>query len=114
LDQLARDERNTRDPDRLRHWVGEFWEHEQVACAVFGPNGGRGERTEELPAEAVPDAPPAAGAALADRPALGRQRALPAPPPAPPPAEFPALLASFVEACDRLGRLTAQLLALAR
>src|SRR5437870_4071295 len=55
LEQLARDERNVRDSDRLRHWIGEFWEHEQVACAVYDRNGRRVERTEELPPEALPD-----------------------------------------------------------
>jgi heavy metal sensor kinase len=53
-DQLARDERNVQDSERLRYWIGEFWEHDQVGCVVFDRDGKPALRTEELTQDALP------------------------------------------------------------
>src|SRR2546421_6482885 len=80
--QLEHDPAVAADPARLRYLIEEFWEHEQVAGAVYGP-GGIIVRTEELATDAVP--PPPASAPdkpefrSADLPVLGRQRVMAAP-----------------------------------
>jgi heavy metal sensor kinase len=106
LAQLARDERNVADPARLRHWVGEFWEHEQVGCVVFDRAGRPEVRTEELPPDALPDVPASThGVATTERPVLGRQRVLSAPLPHDPDGRSVALLASPAEADRSLAQL---------
>jgi heavy metal sensor kinase len=106
LDQLARDERTIRDPEQLQHWVGEFWEHDQVACAVFDPAGKRVLRTEELTADALPESPGAgSGFATVTRPVIGRQRVLTAPLPHASDGRTVVLLASTAEADRALGQL---------
>jgi heavy metal sensor kinase len=105
MDQLARDERNVRDPDRLRHWVGEFWEHDQVGCAVYDTAGRPLLRTEELTADALPETPEAAGFATVARPVLGRQRVLTAPLPHTGDGRTVVLLASTAEADHSLAHL---------
>jgi heavy metal sensor kinase len=114
LDQLARDERNVRDPDRLRHWVGEFWEHEQVGCVVFDAAGRPVLRTEELTPDALPDAAGEVGGgsvfATVTRPVIGRQRAMAAPLPHAGDGRTVVLLASTAEADHALGHLRVALL----
>jgi heavy metal sensor kinase len=110
-DQLARDERNVRDPDRLRHWVGEFWEHDQVACAVFDRGGNRVLRTEELVADSLPEsAGEGPGFTTTTRPVLGRQRVLTAPLPHAGDGRTVVLLASTTEADRSLAQLRVALL----
>jgi heavy metal sensor kinase len=84
LGQLEQDPRLPEDPaGRLRHWIDELKEHENVLCVVYGPDGTVFERTTELAADSVP--PPPRGAAGSPRlrdlalPAVGRQRVLEAP-----------------------------------
>ena len=80
LVQLRSDPRMADDPDgRLRHWIGEFKEHQDLFAAVYRVDGSLVVRTEELAEDAVPPAPPAPG----DRwignvtcPIIGRQREL--------------------------------------
>ncbi len=78
--QLEQDPRLAADPgDRLRYWVEEFKDHENLFCVVYGPDGGVVERTRELAADSVPPPP-----GLPERPrtrdvalpAIGRQRVL--------------------------------------
>src|SRR5262249_42519603 len=111
LDQLARDERNVLDPERLQHWVGEFWEHDQVACAVFDRDGNRILRTEELTADALPETPASPGSATVNQPVLGRQRVLAAPLPHTGDGRTLVLLASTAEVNHALGHLRTALLA---
>jgi heavy metal sensor kinase len=109
LDQFARDERNVDDPARLQHWIGEFWEHDQVACAVFDPDGKRRERTLELTSDALPDQPlPTGGGpsfATIAHPILQRQRVLTAPLPNDAKGRTVVLLASTAEADHSLAQL---------
>src|SRR6266568_3760089 len=51
LQELQQDSRLAGEPAaRLRHWIYEFKEHENVSCVVFGPDGRVFLRTEELAA----------------------------------------------------------------
>jgi heavy metal sensor kinase len=111
LDQFARDERNVRDPQRLQHWVGEFWEHDQVACVVLDPGGSPSLRTAELPPDALPTSPgDGLGFATVTRPVLGRQRVLTAPLPHAGDGWTVVLLASTAEADRSLAQLRVALL----
>jgi heavy metal sensor kinase len=81
LGQLEQDERTATEPDeRLRYWIYEWREHENLAAIAYDANGKVWVRTEELAADSVPPAPPGAASAhrLEDRaiPILGRQRVL--------------------------------------
>jgi heavy metal sensor kinase len=56
--QAEQDSRLAGDRDeRLRHWIYELKEHENVFCVVYGPRGEVMERTVELAADSVPAAP---------------------------------------------------------
>jgi heavy metal sensor kinase len=65
---------------RLRHWIAEAKEHENVFCVVYDAHGKVLERTEELAADSVPPAPQGAlgGPEVHDAtvPIVGRQRVL--------------------------------------
>jgi heavy metal sensor kinase len=81
LEELQHDSRLASQPEqRLRHWIYEFKEHENVSCVVYRPDGKIFLRTEELATESVPPAP--AGATVvpnyanASLPYIGRQRTL--------------------------------------
>src|SRR5207237_6112817 len=51
LQELEQDSRlATQTQARLRHWIYEFKEHENISCIVYGPDGGVFARTEELAA----------------------------------------------------------------
>src|SRR5215471_1321328 len=81
LRELEQDRRLDADTAaRVRHWVYELHEHEGVFAVVFGPGGEVRDRTEQLAADSVPVAPPAAPGEprLRDTavPILGRQRVL--------------------------------------
>jgi heavy metal sensor kinase len=81
LEELEQDARLGAEPEaRLRHWVYEFKEHENVSCVVYHPDGRVFLRTEELAEASVPPAPPVgpgeqrfANTSLAY---IGRQRTL--------------------------------------
>ena len=76
--QLERESRIAEDPARLKYFIEEFWEHEQIAAAVYGPNGQLLLRTDELAKDAIPPAPTAEPDSprfqSARIPILGRQR----------------------------------------
>src|SRR6516164_1407310 len=58
LEELEHDSRMAIEPEaRLRHWIYEFKEHENVSCTVYLPDGQLLLRTEELAAASVPSAP---------------------------------------------------------
>jgi heavy metal sensor kinase len=81
LGQLEQDERTATEPDeRLRYWIYEWREHENLAAVAYDANGKIWARTEELAADSVPPAPAVAGSGhrLEDKaiPILGRQRVL--------------------------------------
>jgi heavy metal sensor kinase len=80
LVQLRSDARLADDPaDRLRHWVGEFKEHQDLFAVVYRADGSLVVRTEELAEEAVPLAPPdPSDRWIGDEtlPTIGRQREL--------------------------------------
>jgi heavy metal sensor kinase len=81
MGQLEQDPRVVASPDeRLRYWIYEWREHENLSAVVYDAEGKVRERTEELAAESVPPAPADAAAEhrLQDRaiPILGRQRVL--------------------------------------
>ena len=109
LEQLARDERNVRDSEKLQHWIGEFWEHEQVACVVFDSTGTSSLRTEELTPDSLPVTPgEIAGMPVfstVNLPVIGRQRAMTARLPNDSLGRSVVLLASTAEADHSLGHL---------
>jgi heavy metal sensor kinase len=79
--QLEQDTGIATEPDaRLRHWIYEWREHENLSAVVYDAEGKVWERTEQLAVGSVPPAPPVAatGHRLQDKaiPILGRQRAL--------------------------------------
>jgi hypothetical protein len=81
MGQLEQDERTATEPsERLRYWIYEWREHEDLAAIVYNAEGKVWERTEELAAKSVPPAPVIAGSEprLEDKdiPILGRQRVL--------------------------------------
>jgi heavy metal sensor kinase len=85
LGQLERDTRAVEEPDRrLRYWIYEWREHDNLSAVAYDLDGSVRARTEELAADSVPSAPTTARAAdddsrqLEDRmiPILGRQRVL--------------------------------------
>jgi heavy metal sensor kinase len=81
LGQLVQDPRLAARPDeRLRYWIYEWREHENLCTVVYNTDGKVLERTEQLAVDSVP-APPAGACAeprMQDRavPILGRQRVL--------------------------------------
>jgi heavy metal sensor kinase len=81
LGQLEQDQRTAAKPDeRLRYWIYEWREHENLAAVAYDAKGKVWERTEQLAADSVPPAPAVAGSEhrLEDKaiPILGRQRVL--------------------------------------
>jgi heavy metal sensor kinase len=81
LRQLRQDPRTITEADaRLRHWVYEWKEHENLFAVVYEADGTVRERTEELASASVPPAPALTRSApgLQDRAiqSLGRQRVL--------------------------------------
>jgi heavy metal sensor kinase len=79
--QLEQDTRLATAPDeRMRHWIEEWTEHENLSAVVYDAEGKVRERTEQLAAASVPPAP--SGATSEHRlqdmviPILGRQRVL--------------------------------------
>src|SRR6516165_5541261 len=62
LGQLQQDERTAAAPDeRLRYWIYEWHEHENLAAVAYDAKGKVWERTEELAADSVPPVPAVAG-----------------------------------------------------
>src|SRR5262245_14767498 len=81
LGQLEQDPRAAAEPDeRLRYWIYEWREHEDLSAVAYDADGKVLERTEQLAADSVPPAPAVAGSErrVQDRtiPILGRQRVL--------------------------------------
>jgi heavy metal sensor kinase len=81
LRQLQQDERTAAAADeRLRYWIYEWHEHENLSAVAYDSRGRVRERTEQLAADSVPPAPAVGGRAhrLEDQavPILGRQRVL--------------------------------------
>jgi heavy metal sensor kinase len=79
--QLRQDARLAAEPEeRLRHWIYEWKEHENLSAVVYDAEGKVRERTEELAADSVPPGPSVAADEhrLEDKviPILGRQRVL--------------------------------------
>src|SRR5713101_2030273 len=58
LSELETDDRMASQRDeRLRHWIYELKEHENISCVVYDSTGQVHERTVELAAKAVPPVP---------------------------------------------------------
>jgi heavy metal sensor kinase len=81
LEELERDERTRTDrEERLRHWIYELKEHEDLFVVVYSPGGEVLQRTEELASASIPAAPPVAPGERRSRsldvPIVGRQRVL--------------------------------------
>src|SRR5262249_40868269 len=58
LQELEQDSRLASEPEpRLRHWIYEFKEHENISSVVYDPDGKVFLRTEELAAASVPPFP---------------------------------------------------------
>jgi heavy metal sensor kinase len=58
LSELEQDDRMASQRDeRLRHWIYEFKEHENIFCVVYDSTGTVHDRTAELAANAIPAAP---------------------------------------------------------
>jgi len=82
LNLMRNDARFETDPeDRLRFWIEEHKEHQNLFCVVYRPDGSLFGRTPELAEESVPPFPDqpqqlAAGPQVYDErlPAIGRQR----------------------------------------
>jgi heavy metal sensor kinase len=81
LAQLEEDPRTAAEPEkRLRYWIDEWREHENLSAVVYGADGKVVERTEHLASDSVPPAPAVTGGERRERdqtiPILGRQRLL--------------------------------------
>src|SRR5215216_5866395 len=78
FEELERDPRLGSDVrGRLRHWIYEFKEHENLFAVVYAPDGTVFERTAELAVDSVPQAPAEGGPPSFDDksfPLIGRQR----------------------------------------
>src|SRR4051812_4356770 len=80
LAQLRGDPRVKADPEgRLRYWIREFKEHQNLFCVAYRPDGTLQARTPELAEESVPPLP----AGKSDQwilnqrlPGIGRQRVM--------------------------------------
>jgi heavy metal sensor kinase len=70
----------TQRDERLRHWIYEFKEHENISCVVYDSAGKIHERTVELAADAIPPFPAVSSGqrvhANATLPIIGHQRTL--------------------------------------
>ena len=61
-EQLEQDSRMGTDADgRLRYWIYEWREHENLSAVVYNANGTVQERSEELAVDSVPPAPSVVG-----------------------------------------------------
>src|SRR5262245_8087951 len=59
-EHLSRDSRLVADPEgRLRHWIDEFKEHENLFGVVYDGSGAVVTHTQELARDSVPRDPPA-------------------------------------------------------
>jgi heavy metal sensor kinase len=79
LGQLVQDSRAAVESDeRLRYWIYEWREHENLLAVAYDADGHVRERTEQLAADSVPPSPAVGQLPLEDRmiPILGRQRIL--------------------------------------
>ena len=80
LRQLEHEQRIADDPAQLKHWIDEFWEHNQVACVVLDSSGQSVARTDELPATIAPPLVDSASNqpqfVSANLPGVGRHRLL--------------------------------------
>jgi heavy metal sensor kinase len=58
LQELEQDQRMaTAGDERLRHWIYEFKEHENIYCIAYDSKGSVHERTAELAADSIPSMP---------------------------------------------------------
>jgi heavy metal sensor kinase len=81
LSELEKDDRMAGHRDeRLRHWIYEFKEHENILCVVYDATGKVHERTVELAANSIPPVPSLSPGervqANETLPIIGRQRTL--------------------------------------
>jgi heavy metal sensor kinase len=110
LNELERDDRmESQRDERLRHWIYEFKEHENISCIVYDSAGKVHDRTVELAEATIPHFPPALSGehtySNASLPIIGRQRTLAGRLPIGG-QEFTVLLLSPLEEVDReLGEL---------
>jgi two-component system, OmpR family, heavy metal sensor histidine kinase CusS len=79
--ELEQDPYLARAPDeRLRYWISELQEHENIRCIVYDQDGRVHQRTTQLGAESVPPVPGLPGGEFgfqdATLPKIGRQRVL--------------------------------------
>src|SRR5258708_16466508 len=58
LQELEQDQRMaTARDERLRHWIYEFKEHENIYCIAYDSQGKVHDRTAELPVDTIPSMP---------------------------------------------------------
>jgi two-component system heavy metal sensor histidine kinase CusS len=81
LNELEKDDRMTsRRDERLRHWIYEFKEHENISCIVYDSSGKVHDRTTELAEATIPPVPARSPGepvhANVSLPIIGRQRTL--------------------------------------
>ena len=81
INELEKDDRMaSRRDERLRHWIYEFKEHENISCIVYDSTGKVHDRTVELADNAIPTIPPISAGervhANASLAIIGRQRTL--------------------------------------
>ncbi|MCI0458674.1 MAG: heavy metal sensor histidine kinase [Gemmataceae bacterium] len=98
-----------RDRTLLQHWIGEFWEHEGIACTVYDERGLIVDRLDKLAPDAVPPFPGAAPdepqLSSATLPIMGRQRLLVARLPGAADGRVVVLMAGLEETDRTLGQL---------
>jgi len=81
LQELEQDQRMpTQRDERLRHWIYEFKEHENISCVAYDTSGQVRDRTVELASDSIPPVPEVTNGDRHFRnmtlPIIGRQRAL--------------------------------------
>jgi heavy metal sensor kinase len=81
LTELEKDDRMaSRRDERLRHWIYEFKEHENISCIVYDSTGKVHDRTVELAEATIPPVPARSPGepihANVSLPIIGRQRTL--------------------------------------
>jgi heavy metal sensor kinase len=111
--QFERDGRVANDPSRLKYLIEEFWEHEQIAGAVYSADGRLLMRTDALANDAVPGpqstAPDARQFHSTTLPIVGRQRVMALPLPHADDGRTVILTTSLADADHTLGGLRAVL-----